>query len=229
MSRSSNFSPCSQLEWLYGVERLVKTEEDVVKAMRKRSAAVHHAMRLLTLELFSHLPAFLGNNGLYILDNDRLVKWSEVKKLQFPAPASSLVLALLFYEVVQSLHIDRPAVEPLRVKELSNKEHAVRPPSASADVGPFLEDQQPLKHRTKVTQLGSVHNSFVKKRKPSSSMMIVRRWSKKMTRNSFDEEVKAAVESVAKVENVIEVTPAATSALKPKVESTFQVIKEAMK
>lgn len=59
--------------------------------------------------------------------------------------------------------------------------------------------------------------------------MTIRRQSKKATRTSFDERLKAAAEMVAKLENVIEVTPAASGALKLQTESAFQLLKIAVR
>lgn len=58
------------------------TEEVVDNGGWKRSGAVDYAMRLLTLQIFSHLQALLGSSGFYTVDDARILDWNEVKWLQ---------------------------------------------------------------------------------------------------------------------------------------------------
>lgn len=74
VSRRDIFSPRSQRECLSGVQRPVNRQEEVNKAVWKRSGVLDRAMRLLTLQLFSNLHALLGRNSLYTLDEDKLVE-----------------------------------------------------------------------------------------------------------------------------------------------------------
>lgn len=137
------------------------------------------------------------------------------------------MVGLLLHEVVQALHIERPAVEGPKVKELDDERSAVRPPETSADVESSMEDYRSLLYGVRAAQLGSVHSSSVKKRKRSSSMTATGRQSKKVARASLYEAAKVAAENVTKVEDVIDVTLAGSRALKPEAESAFQVLKAA--
>lgn len=73
-------------------------------------------------------------------------------------------------------------------------------------------------------RLGFVRSSFVRKKKPLSSLMKTGCQSEKLTRTSSDEEMRAAAESVLKTEKVIGVKWAAYGTLQPEVESAFQVL-----
>lgn len=112
--------------------------------------------------------------------------------------------------------------------EQDDEGNAVRLPALSADVGLSAEDQ-PFVYRAGARGLDSVHSSSVKRREQSSSLMTFRRQGKKETRTSFDEGLKGAAESVAKVKNLIGVTLAAFGTLQPEAELAFQVFKAAMR
>lgn len=58
------------------------------------------AMRLLTLQIFSHLYALLGITILYALDDDKLSEWKAANQLQFAAAAFRSVLVLLSDELL---------------------------------------------------------------------------------------------------------------------------------
>lgn len=108
--------------------------------------------------------------------------------------------------------------------ELDEKENAIRPPAAPADVGRSLENHQPLVYRAQALQLGSAHSFSVQKRQSSSSVTTTESRSKNVTETScVEEEVKVAAENVGKIENIIEVTPTAYGVLQPKAEFAFQV------
>lgn len=105
------------------------------------------------------------------------------------------------------------AVERPNVIKVDDEENAVRPLATSAHVGFSLEDHQLLACRNGASRLGSVYNPPVKKRKPSSSAVTTGRQTKKVTRANSDEEVNAAAENIADVDEVCDVTPGASGAL----------------
>lgn len=92
------------------MERSVTTEDGVSIATCERSEAVNHAMSLLILQLFSRLHALFVSGFLCPLDGDKPPIGTAVKQLQFTAPFLSLVFSSLPHELVQSLHIKRPAL-----------------------------------------------------------------------------------------------------------------------
>lgn len=104
-------------------------------------------------------------------------------------------------------------MERSRVIKLDEEEKAVHLAAASADVELSQEDHQPVVHTAGAPRLGSAHTFSVENRQPSSSVKKTGRQSRKVTGNNFDERVEAATRSAAKVEDVIDVTPAASGAL----------------
>lgn len=114
--------------------------------------------------------------------------------------------------------------------ELGDEGNALRPPAEPADVWLSLERHQPLVCRAGALRLGSAHSSPVMKRKPSSSMMTIGRRSKKVSSTSFhEEELRAAAESAKEMEDVVDVTTAASGALKPEAESAFERLEIAVR
>lgn len=90
------------------------------------------------------------------------------------------------------------------------------------------EHQQQLMYRAEALRLLSDSVSFVKKKKPSSSLMTIERQSKKVKRTSFHKETRAAAESAAMVENIVDVTPAVSGPLRQEADSTSQFLEVAM-
>lgn len=127
----------------------------------------------------------------------------------------------LSQEAVQPLRIERPAVERPGVVELDQKENAVRPLTALADVGRFLKDHQTVVYSAGNPRLVTVSSSSVSKRKPSSSVKTIGHQGKKVTRTKFVDGVKSAAENIAKVENATDVTSAASCALQQEAKSVF--------
>lgn len=112
---------------------------------------------------------------------------------------------------------------------LDEKDKAVRIPEGSLDIGLSPKDHRQLLYSADAQRLGSARISSVRKRKPSSSTMVIGRQSKKTTRKSYDEGAKIAAESAEKLVDFIHVTMAASSGLKLEAESAFQMSKVAMK
>lgn len=71
-SRENGFSPLLQRESFHSGEGPVNGEEKGDKAAWERSRPADHAMRMPTLEFSKHLPAPIGNNMIYTLENDEL-------------------------------------------------------------------------------------------------------------------------------------------------------------
>lgn len=113
---------------------------------------------------------------------------------------SLLVFSLLPREVVEPLHVERPEMECRRVIKLADEENDVRPPATSADPCLSLEEYGALVYKGEAPPLGCVHISLVKKGKPSSSVIMTERQSKKVMRTSFEEErVKIGAEFAPEV------------------------------
>lgn len=72
-SPRDGFSLRSQQESLDEVEHPVRLEKEVDKAVWQRSDAADHAMRLLTLKLFSHPRALLSDYGLHTFNGDKVL------------------------------------------------------------------------------------------------------------------------------------------------------------
>lgn len=81
MSRSNGFSLRSYWGSLGGVERSVETEEEVSKDAWQRSRTVDRVMRLLALQVSSHLHAFFGNDSQHTPNDDKLIEGSADKQL----------------------------------------------------------------------------------------------------------------------------------------------------
>lgn len=124
-----------------------------------------HAIRLLTLQFVIHLHAILGSTSFYILDDHKLLEWNAVKKLHFTAPSLCPVFASLSHEFAELLHIERPAMERLRIVELDDEEYAVCSLATPTDARLSLNDHHTLLYRAKASRLVYVQSSFVKKRK----------------------------------------------------------------
>lgn len=120
--------------------------------------------------------------------------------------------------------VDRP-----RAIKLCEAKDGVLLSATTANVVLSPEDLQSFLYRAGSLLLGSGHSSSVKKRKPSSTTVTIRRQSKKVTRNSIDKVIKAAAESVTKMETVIRLTSAASDAIQPEAESALEVLKVATK
>lgn len=60
-----------------------------------------HALRLLASEFLRILQALLGRSSPYAVDNDKLVKRTAVKQLQFNAPVSSRGCVRLCVELIR--------------------------------------------------------------------------------------------------------------------------------
>lgn len=148
------------------------------------------------------------------------MEWSANKQPQFTALGLPFMFTLLSHEVVLLLRMEQPAVKRLKAVELDEDENVVRRPATSAHVVILQEDHRTLVYKAEASPLGFVHTSFLKKRKPSTSMMTTGLQRKKVTRASFDERVKVAAENVAKVEDVTDVTTAVSGAL---VESPIRI------
>lgn len=73
-----------------------------------------------------------------------------------------LVFALLMHEVVQSLRIERTAMERPRMIELDDEGNTILLPATSADAGPSLKGHRPLVYRAEAPRLGSVHSFSLK-------------------------------------------------------------------
>lgn len=112
--------------------------------------------------------------------------------------------------------------------KLDEKENTLRSPAAPADLGLSLEHHQQVVYKAGTSRLGSIYTSFVEKRELSSLMMTAGCQSKKMAIANSEERVRAAAESVAKVEDFDDVTTAALGALQPYALSAFQLSKVAM-
>lgn len=143
-------------------------KEKVESAAWERSRTVDRKMRVLTMHFFVHLHGFLGSHSLFGLDDNRLLEWNAVQMLQPTAPALSFVRASLSHEVVQPLHVEQPAAQIFRLIGLDGQENAVRSLPIPGDAGSALNKRRLLVYRVEAPQLGSVHNSSMKKRLPSS-------------------------------------------------------------
>lgn len=147
----------------------VSAREEFDKAAWKRSESADHAMGLLTMELFKHLPGLLGTNTLYVLEYDKLFEWNTVQQSCFTAPALPLMLATSGNESAHPLRDDRPGRSPAEIKELDNKGYVVRE-KTSLEVEVCLKESPSLVYGegeltdSKLKEVGS------EKRNLSSSM-----------------------------------------------------------
>lgn len=163
--------PLSRRTSLDGAGYPVKTEAQDNEAAQKRSVAVYHAMRLLTLELFSYLHNMLCNNSFYNLDNDKLLSWNAVKLPQSTAPALSFVFASLSDEAVQPLYKRAPAGKRTVVIELDNEKNVRSPAATAAGEDPCAENHRRFVYRAEAPPSSFVHSFPAKKRKPLLSVM----------------------------------------------------------
>lgn len=149
----------------------MKTEKKLEKPALGRFRAVDHAVLFLLLQLFSHLHALLVTNSLYNLDDDKPLKWNAVKQLQLISTVFCPRFSLLLLEVFQPLHIERSAVDRLKLIDLENDGNIERPPATSANLGLSPGGAQSLTNRAEAPLLGSVHIPFVKNRISSTTWL----------------------------------------------------------
>lgn len=95
MSRSKDLSPRSQRQSLHRMKCPVTAEEKVGEAAGERSAARDHAMPLLTYSSSTLFTLFFAVAACAPFDDERLLEWDAVKKLQFTAIDLSLLLSSL--------------------------------------------------------------------------------------------------------------------------------------
>lgn len=84
-------------------------------------------------------------------------------------------------------------------------------------------------YRAQARRPGSVQSSSLRKKKLSSSLLVIGLQSKKVMRTSFDEGVEVEAESFEKKKDVTDVTTTASGALQPKADSTFEVLQVALR
>lgn len=148
----------------------MKTDQEVGKAAYKRSGAVDHAMRLLTMQFFSHIHTLLGKHSLYTFDDYKHLKRNAVKQVKVVAPGILLYFALIFREEVELLHIEQSAEERPNFIELHYKGTSVRSSAASADAELFVNYHRQLVYRAEAPRLGYVPSFSVKKKRTPSSI-----------------------------------------------------------
>lgn len=128
----------------------MKSKEKADGAAWERFGAANLAMQLSTLQLFTHLHAHFTNDSLHTLEEEKLMGWKAVRKLQSAALAPYLLYASLSHDVPEPLPIERPTVQCPVVIEMGDEEKAVRISATSVDVGLSLKAHPPLEYRAGV-------------------------------------------------------------------------------
>lgn len=117
----------------------MKPEKKVDKTAWQCSGAVHHAMRVFTSQILISLQALLDKNRMITLDDDKLLKNSAGKQLQFTGSALLPELASLTHELIQQLLVERLVVERLSLIDLDGEINVVSVSAASAEFAFLLE------------------------------------------------------------------------------------------
>lgn len=183
-------------------------------------------VRSSILQFFSNLPALLGSNTLYTLDNDKNRECDIVKQLQSTALNHSFVLAPPTHEIAQPPHRDRPTLKRPKMTEINRERNALHPLAPAVEEGSFLEGHLLHSYGTKAPRLGNVHSLSVRKKKlPSRSMMTGCLSSKGTGARPHKEGAMFRTESLEEVKSVTSETPTASGAPQLEAESIFQVLK----
>lgn len=102
---------------------------------------------MLAWQFIRNFHTLLGNHFFHTLRSDTPLEQFSVKQFQFVASELSFVFVLLLHKVANPLHIERRALDSLRVVETNNKTNGVRSPMTSASAGLSLENHRPLVYR----------------------------------------------------------------------------------